>query len=151
MVEVRLEIGDPKSKKTYSKKLSGEEAAKFVGLRIGDNFRGESIGLTGYELIITGGSDLAGFPMKSSIYGRIRKKFLVSGGIGFRPNRKGERKRKTLRGNEIAEDISQINCKVVKSGSKTIAKALGLEQEEKPAEEPKAEAPEKEKKEEKPQ
>ncbi|UCD03501.1 MAG: 30S ribosomal protein S6e [Candidatus Woesearchaeota archaeon] len=150
MVEVRLEIGDPKSKKTYSKKLSEEEAGKFVGLRLGDNFRGEVIGLTGYEFLITGGSDLAGFPMKSSIPGRIRKRFLVTGGIGFRPERKGERRRKTLRGNEIGPDIAQINCKIVKVGSKPIEKALGAETEEKPAEQSKEEKKEEPKAEEKP-
>lgn len=141
MAEVRLEIGDPKSKKTYSKKINEEEASKLVGLRIGDKFRGEVISLTGYEFLITGGSDSSGFPMKPTITGRIRKKFLVSKGIGFKSRRKGERKRKTLRGNEIGPDISQINCKVIKSGKESLPKALGLEKEEDKSSEKKEEKP----------
>ena len=143
MVEIRLEIGDPKSKKTYSKKISEEEASKLYGLKINDTFRGEVIGLTGYELLITGGSDDSGFPMRKSLIGRIRKKLLLSGGAGFNPKRQGERKRKTVRGNEIGPDVVQINCKVIKEGKQPITKVLGLEEnkEEAPQPEEKAEKP----------
>lgn len=130
MVEIKLEIGDPESKKTYSKKLTEEEATKLNGLKLGDKFRGEVIGLTGYEFLITGGSDSSGFPMRPSLHGTIRKKFLVKKGVGFNPQRKGERKRKTLRGNEINTDIAQVNCKVSKKGKESLPKALGLEKEE---------------------
>ena len=146
MGEIRLEIGDPKSKKTYSKKLLEEEASKFNGLKIRDKFRGEVVGLTGYEFLITGGSDSSGFPMRPTLQGRIRRKFLIRAGVGFKSRRKGERRRKTIRGNEIGSDIAQINCKVLKEGSQSLAKALGLEKEV-PKEEPKPEEKPKEKEE----
>lgn len=135
MAEIRLEIGDPESKKTYSKKLTEEEGSKLFGLKIKDTFRGEIIGLNGYEFLITGGSDSSGFPMKSSLHGLVKKKLLLRKGVGFKAKRKGERRRKTIRGNEINKDISQINCKVLKKGRETIPKALGLEKEEKSVEE----------------
>ncbi|MHA1469026.1 MAG: S6e family ribosomal protein, partial [Candidatus Asgardarchaeia archaeon] len=70
-------------------------------------------GVSGVKLQITGGSDIAGFPMRADIEGPIKKYILLSGGVGFRPRRKGERRRKLVRGNTISEDIVQINMKII--------------------------------------
>ena len=43
---------------------------------------------------------------------------------------KGVKRRKTVRGNTIAEDIVQINTVVVSAGSKPIAEILGADEEE---------------------
>ncbi len=136
MVEFKLTIGDPSSRKTYQKAISGDEASKLSGKKIGDTFHGETVGLTGYELKITGGSDTAGFPMRYDINSPGRAKILITKSTGFRhPKRAGQRKRITVRGNTISSDVAQINCKVIKAGKDQLAKLLGIE--EKPAEAPK--------------
>ena len=38
---------------------------------------------------------------------------MLSGGAGFTPKKKGERKRKTVRGSTITDEIVQINMKIV--------------------------------------
>ncbi len=106
-------VGDPKTKRTYQKEV---ETDALIGKKIGDVIPGDAIGLAGYELQITGGSDKDGFPMRKDIEGTRRVRALLSKGPGFRPKRKGEKRRKTVRGNTIAEDIVQINFKVVKWG-----------------------------------
>jgi small subunit ribosomal protein S6e len=53
-----------------------------------------------------------------------RIKSLLSGGVGFKPKRKGQRRRKTVRGNTISDDIVQINTIVVKKGAKSIEDLL---------------------------
>jgi small subunit ribosomal protein S6e len=104
------------------------ESKKFVGLKIGEEFDAAPMGLAGYTLRITGGSDKNGFPMKKDVEGPRRIKSLLSGGIGFKPRRKGQRRRKTVRGNTISDDIVQINTIVVKKGSKSIEDLLASEE-----------------------
>jgi small subunit ribosomal protein S6e len=99
-----------------------------IGLKIGNEFDASSLGLTGYKLRITGGSDKNGFPMKKDVEGPRRIKSLLSGGVGFKPRRKGQRRRKTVRGNTISDDIVQINTVVVEKGKKTIEDLLQSEE-----------------------
>ncbi len=144
MVEFKLAIGDKKSKKTYKTTISGPDAEKLVGKKIGEMFRGEIISLNGYELEITGGSDKTGVPMRKDVSGQTRKKVLLTKGVGFHAKSSGQRKRKSIRGNTISNDTAQVNCKVIKTGKEDLAKVLGgeakpAEGEEKPAEEPKQE------------
>ena len=94
-----------------------------LGKKLGDTFGASFLGLEGYELQITGGSDKDGFPMRRDIEGTVRKRIVVTRGVGF-VARKGERARKSLRGNAIAQDIVQINCKVAKTGSKPLEELL---------------------------
>jgi hypothetical protein len=82
--------------------------------------------------------------MHPSVEGIGRRKLLISGTPGFHPSIKGQRKRKHVRGNTVSADIIQINCKVVKKGSKLFDEIFPKK--EKPKEEKKEEA----KKEEKP-
>ncbi len=72
--------------------------------------------LPGYKLEITGGSDKDGFVMRKDLPGQQRAKLLLSGGTGYRPARKGARKRKTVRGNTISPSTVQLNLKVSTPG-----------------------------------
>ncbi len=120
-------ISDPKTRKAYQI----EKDAEFLyGKKIGDKFDGSLIGLPGYVLQITGGTDKDGFPMRPDLDGTSRKKLLLSDGPGYRPERKGVRKRKYVRGNTIAKDIAQINCKVVAWGDQELEAILGKKEEE---------------------
>jgi len=101
--------------KSFQKEIDGEI---FYGKKIGDKIEGSVIGLDNYELVITGGSDKQGFPMRKGVHGTARKKLLLSGGPGYRPRRKGVRRRKSIRGEVVSPEIAQLNLKVVKEGDK---------------------------------
>ncbi|MET1160728.1 MAG: 30S ribosomal protein S6e [Thermoprotei archaeon] len=94
-------------------RISDERAKAFIGLKIGDRIDGSIVGLKNVKLEIRGGSDNSGFPMRPDIPGGVKKRVLLSGSPGFHPREKGERRRKTVRGNTITEDIVQINTKIV--------------------------------------
>lgn len=123
-LEFKLNIGD-KTGKCHSKVIRDAEANAFIGLKIGDKVDGSLIGLPGYELQITGGTDRDGFPHRPGIQGPIRKKYLLSGGIGYRVKRKGRRVKKSVRGNTLSEATYQINMKVLKEGDKPISELWG--------------------------
>ena len=94
-----------------------EKKFRFEGMKIGDTIKGGLVGFPNYEFQITGGSDSSGFPMRKDVHGPVKKKILVSKrGIGYKPKRKGQRRRKTVRGNEITYDMTLINLKVIKYG-----------------------------------
>ncbi len=125
---MKLVVADPETGKTYQKELDKNQEKILYGYKIGDRIKGDQLGLVGYELVITGGSDKDGFPMRSDLHGTTRKRVLLSKGPGFHPRRKGERRRKTVRGNTIAEDIAQVNAKVVKKGEKPLEALMGKEE-----------------------
>ena len=120
MASFKLNIADPKTGKCYKTEAKDAQASPFIGLNIGEKLDGSKIGLDGYELEITGGTDYCGFPMRGGILG-IRKKLVIYKGVGFRGGIKGMRKRKTVCGHKINEQISALNLKVAKEGSKTLA------------------------------
>ncbi|MDI6721362.1 MAG: 30S ribosomal protein S6e, partial [Candidatus Aenigmarchaeota archaeon] len=97
-----------------------QKSCPVLGKRIGDAIQGDFLGLEGYELQVTGGSDKDGFPMRKDIEGIVRKRFVVTNGIGFHTNKKGLRKRRMLHGNTVSQNTVQINCKVLKQGPKTL-------------------------------
>lgn len=96
-----------------------------VGKKITESFSADFLGLAGYELQITGGSDKDGFPMRRDIEGMVKTRIIIDSPPGFHPTKEGERKRKMLRGNTISADTTQINCKVVKAGEKQLEELLG--------------------------
>ena len=51
--------------------------------------------------------------MRSNVHGGVRRAVVLSGGAGFKAQKKGERRRKTVRGNIITDEIVQINIKIV--------------------------------------
>ena len=127
MVEFRVVVNDTKNGKSYQVQVSGHHANSLIGKKIGDEVDGIFISLPGYKLNITGGTDKDGFTMKKDLPGIGRRKLLLSEGKGFKPLEKGMRKKKTVRGNTINQDIVQINMKVAKAGSKPIDNLIKLE------------------------
>lgn len=152
MPNFKVVVSDPKSRKAYQKEVDQGQSG-LIGKKIGEKVSGNNLGLAGYELEITGGSDKEGFPMRRDVEGTVRKRILLANPPGFHARIQGQRKRKSVRGNTVSPDISQINAKVVKTGSKKLdeligAKAKEAKKEEKP--EVKKEEPEKAKEEKKP-
>ncbi len=145
----KIVVSEPKSRKAWQIE---KEAPLLVGKKIGENFDGSLIGLSGFKLQVTGGSDKDGFPMRPDLEGSQRKKALLTKGIGFRGRKKikkkifkvkGLRKRKFIRGNTVSDEIMQVNCKIVE-GEGDIPKILGIQPKVKEGEE-KAEQPKEEK------
>jgi small subunit ribosomal protein S6e len=111
-------------KESHQLEVPATESKPLVGLRIGEEFDASNIGLNGYTLKITGGSDKNGFPMKKDVDGPRRIKSLLAGGTGFKPKRDGQRRRKTVRGNTVSDDIVQISAVVAQKGKKSIEELL---------------------------
>ncbi|MFX1417701.1 MAG: eS6 family ribosomal protein [Promethearchaeota archaeon] len=100
-----------------------EKKFRFEGMKIGDIIKGGVIGFPNYEFKITGGSDSSGFPMRKDVHGPVKKRILVSKrSIGYKPQRNGEKRRKTVRGNEISHDMTLINLRVIKYGEAELFK-----------------------------
>ncbi|WP_094228181.1 30S ribosomal protein S6e [Methanolobus psychrotolerans] len=128
MADFKVVVADPKAK-SYQFNVAGVEANKLIGKSIGETVDGAIVGLSGYKLKITGGSDKSGMVMRPDLPGPRRQKLLVASGIGYSPVAQGVRRRKMMRGREIAPDIVQINTVVAEYGDKTIAKILGGDEE----------------------
>ena len=100
-----------------------EKKFRFEGMKIGEVIKGGLIGFPNYEFQIMGGSDSSGFPMRKDVHGPVKKRILVSKkAIGYKPKRKGEKRRKMVRGNEVSYDMTLLNLKVVKYGETELFK-----------------------------
>lgn len=113
MAKFKVVVSDPETGKSSVVEVEGTRAVPLIGRRIGETLDGSVVGLSGHKVLITGGCDLAGFPMRPDVHGGVKSRVLLSGGVGYRPRGKGIRRRKTIRGNMISEDIVQINMKIV--------------------------------------
>lgn len=113
MAKFKIIISDPEKGNSQIVELEGSRAAPLIGRKIGEEIDGSIVGLAGKKLQITGGSDKDGFPMRADVHGGVRARVILTQGTGFKPTKKGERRRKTVRGNIITEEIVQINMKIV--------------------------------------
>ena len=129
MADFQVVVGDPDEGTTYAVEVDGQDANRFVGRSVGETVDGDAVGLGGYELEITGGSDTSGRPMREDVGGTETAAVLLEGGVGFDPTVDGERKRVTVRGAEISEETRQINAKIVARGDDAIDDLLGGEAE----------------------
>lgn len=75
----------------------------------------------GYILRVSGGNDKQGFPMRQGILTNTRVRLLCQKGhSGYRQRRAGERKRKSVRGCIVGNDIAVLNLVVTQVGANTI-------------------------------
>lgn len=149
MAEFKVVVADPKTGRAYNVDAGSGTAGALIGKKIGDEVDGGPLGLAGYKMMITGGSDRTGTPANRSLPGAGRKNLLVAGGTGYHPRMDGQRRRKMLRAREITADFVQVNAKVTAYGEKTLEEIFPAKPEgEKKAEgaTPAAKAPAKKKK-----
>lgn len=119
MAKFKIIVSDPETGKSQFVEVEEAQAVPLIGRKLGEVIDGTAVKMSGYKLLITGGSDKDGFPMRPNIHGGVRVGAILSEGVGFHSSKKGERKRKTLRGNVITDAIVQINMKIVEQPKKT--------------------------------
>ncbi|EJW04968.1 hypothetical protein EDEG_00085 [Edhazardia aedis USNM 41457] len=120
---MKLNIANPQRGLQKMFEISKIQALKFCDKKIGDIFQGELISedFKGFTLRITGGDDHQGFPMKRDLNTNKRLRLLLKkGDTGYRCRRKGCRKRKSVRGCVVSEEISVLSCIVLVEGPTTI-------------------------------
>merc|ERR1712161_168734 len=85
------------------------------GTRSGCSILGEEF--DGYIFRISGGNDKQGFPMRQGVLTSTRVRLLCKKGHkAYRPRRAGERKRKSVRGCIVGQDIAVLNLVVTQIG-----------------------------------
>ncbi len=112
MVSFKLILSDPKTGKSDVSEVKDASAQLLIGRKIGDVVDASTIGLTG-RMMITGGSDKAGFPMRADTLGGGKNYVLMTRGVGYKTREEGAKKRKLVRGNTITEETFQVNAKRV--------------------------------------
>ncbi|EAT48989.1 AAEL000032-PA [Aedes aegypti] len=103
-------MDDHKLRHFYDKRMGAEITADHLG----DEWKG-------YVFKIAGGNDKQGFPMKQGVLTNTRVRLLLKKGHScYRPRRTGERKRKSVRGCIVDQNLSALALIVVKKGEKDI-------------------------------
>lgn len=120
MAKYKIIVSDPETGKSSVVEVEGSRAIPLIGRKIGETIDGTIVGLSGHKVLITGGCDIAGFPMRPDVHGGVKSKILLSKGIGYKPQEIGGRRRKTIRGNMITEDTAQINMKIIEKPGKIL-------------------------------
>ena len=95
----------------------------FYDKRIGEEVAADGLGqeFAGYIFKITGGADKQGFPMKQGVLDKKRVRLLLDKNSGcYHQKRKGERKRKSVRGCIVSPELSVLNVIIVKQGAADI-------------------------------
>lgn len=106
-----IEIDDERRlQNLYDRRMAQE----IEGDILGDEFEG-------CFMRISGGNDKQGFPMRQGILTNTRVRLLcLKGHKGYRQRRTGERKRKSVRGCIVGNDIAVLNLVVTQKGEKEI-------------------------------
>jgi small subunit ribosomal protein S6e len=113
MAKFKVIVSDPETGTSKVVELAEARASPLIGKKIGEIMDGAPVDLPAHKIQITGGSDKDGFPMRPSVHGGVRRSIVLSGGVGFNPTNEGMRRRKTIRGNVVTDEIVQINAKIV--------------------------------------
>ncbi|KAG5682097.1 hypothetical protein PVAND_011476 [Polypedilum vanderplanki] len=101
---------DHKLRLFYEKRMGAEIEAD----QLGDEWKG-------YILKIAGGNDKQGFPMKQGVLTNTRVRLLLKKGHScYRPRRTGERKRKSVRGCIVDQNLSALALIVVRKGESEV-------------------------------
>jgi len=106
-----VEIDDENKLRSFYEKRISQEVEGDV---LGDEFKG-------YLFKISGGNDKQGFPMKQGVLTSQRVRLLLAEGHScYRPRKRGERKRRSVRGCIVSSELSVLNLVVVKKGDAEI-------------------------------
>ena len=138
-----LTVSDPETGTSQKVELEDERMSPLIGRRIGEVIDGTIADLPGHRIQLTGGTDRDGIPMRPDVHGGAKANIILSGGVGYKPKKKGERKRVVVRGNTVSADTTFLNFKIVEK-PKRRRRAKKEEPEPGEAPEEEKEAPEEE-------
>ncbi len=119
---MKVVYSDPKIGKTNQMEITNDVVHYLINKKIGEIIDGSLLGLTGFKLKITGGSDKSAFPMNKSIDSAIKTRILKRSGKEY--------ERKNVRGKIISNEIEQINTVIVEYGSKPASELFKIEEEQ---------------------
>jgi small subunit ribosomal protein S6e len=122
MAKFKLIISDPGTGKSTASEVEGARAQALIGRALGEVIDGSALGIAQGKILISGGCDRNGIPMRKDVHGGVKKYIVLSSGPGFRPKRHGERRRKLVRGRTITDETYQINFTLGSKETKTEAK-----------------------------
>ncbi len=116
-------LSDPKSRKAKKIDVKGNVSSVLIGRKIGEVIDGDVLGLGKIKFKITGATDKSGIPHRYDMEGPVKKRILLNKGPGFHPTRNGERRKKLVRGNTIADDTYQVNAVIVEGNLEVTSNA----------------------------
>lgn len=114
---MKINIAYPTNASQISVEIKTKEEQRLYGKKINDQFDGAAITpqLAGSIVQIVGGNDYQGIPMSPAQATTKRIRLLLSkGDIGYRCRRNGVRRRKTVRGSVVSNEILALNVILVK-------------------------------------
>lgn len=120
---MQLNIAYPQNGSNKSIKISQHAVQRLSGHKILDTFDGKIIDkdLEGCLFQINGGCDRQGYPMSENFLTDKRKRpILKAGDIGYHCKRDGQRKRKTVRGTIVSDEVTMLNVSLIESNEKGI-------------------------------
>lgn len=130
---MKLNIAYPATGQQKSIEIDDDKRLRaFYDKRISHEVDGETLGedFKGYKFRISGGNDLQGFPMMQGVLTTQRVRLLLNKDSKcYRPRRKGERKRKSVRGCIVSHQLSVLHLVIVQKGEQDIP---GLTDEQRP-------------------
>ncbi len=120
----KITVSDPKTGKSHPMELDKGKLGEIAGRRIGEEVDGGFVGLPGYKLRLTGGTDKQGFAMRRGVHKMGRSSLLLEVGRGFARGKDGLRRRKTVQGEIYSDDIEQVNMLVIEQGKTPLEEIL---------------------------
>lgn len=114
---MKINIAYPTNASQKSVEIKTKDEQRLYGRKINDQFDGGVIipELAGSIVQIVGGNDYQGVPMTAAQATTKRIKLLLSkGDVGYRCRRNGVRRRKTVRGSVVSNEILVLNVILVK-------------------------------------
>jgi len=120
MAKFKLIVSDPATGKSTVNEVEGARAQALIGRSLGELIDGSALGIAQGKVLISGGCDKNGIPMRGDVHGSAKKYIVISSGPGFKPNRHGERRRKLVRGRSISDDTYQVNFTLKQDSQKDL-------------------------------
>jgi small subunit ribosomal protein S6e len=110
-----LIVSNPADGTSQRVELDDQQLRALYGTRIGQVVEGAVAGMQGYKIKLTGGTDKDGIPMRPDVHGSAKARVILSGGVGYKPKDKGEKKRKVVRGNTVSTETTFLNFTIVEA------------------------------------
>jgi len=110
-----LIVSNPTDGTSQRVELDDQQLRALYGTRIGQVVEGAVAGMQGYKIKLTGGTDKDGIPMRPDVHGSAKARVILSGGVGYKPKDKGEKKRKVVRGNTVSTETTFLNFTIVEA------------------------------------